>query len=70
MTSTTLHASPGYVPSVDLSDTRLGYHLHFVSVVPTARQPREHVKFSTTLSRVGLRALREAIDRALESSAS
>jgi hypothetical protein len=70
MTLTTLHASPAYVLRVDLNDTRLGHHLQFVSVVPTARQRREHVAFSTTLSRVELRAVHAAIDRALESSAS
>lgn len=61
----TIHASPAYQLRARIQPTPLGHHLLLTTFVPTARRPEEQVKFSSTLSRDELLALREVIDQAL-----
>lgn len=66
--STAIHTSPAYQLRARISSTPFGHHLLLSSFVPTARRPEEQVKFSTTLSRDELLALRKVIDQALQAS--
>jgi hypothetical protein len=65
----TIQATPAYELSVDLRPTRHGHHLRFVSFVATARRPEEQVRFQAVLTADELRALRSAIDAALDEEA-
>ena len=64
-----IHTSPAYELRARIQPTPLGHHLLLSTFVPTARRPEEQVKFSTTLRREELVALRDVIDQALSHSA-
>lgn len=66
MTTTVIQATSAYELSVGLNKTPTGHHLQLVSYVPSARRPEHQVRFSGTFSLDELRALRDAINRALE----
>lgn len=61
----TIHTSPAFELRARVQSTPLGHHLLLTTFVPTARRPEEQVKFSATLSKQELLALREVIDAAL-----
>ena len=65
MTTTVFHQGPAYELSVTITRNRLGHHLRLQSLVPTARQPGQQLRFESVLSTVELAALHEAIGHAL-----
>ena len=62
----TIQQGPAYKLSVSIAAGMYGHHLKFCSFVPTARRPEEQVRFQTTLTRVELLALHQAIGSALQ----
>ena len=65
MTTTVFHQGPAYELSVTITRNRLGHHLRLQSLVPTARQPGQQLRFDSVLSTAELAALHEAIGHAL-----
>jgi hypothetical protein len=63
-----IQSTPAYELSADIASSRLGHSLRFISFVPTARRPEEHVKLQALLSTAELRALRALLDQALEAA--
>ena len=69
MTTALIHQGPAYELSLDIASSAYGYHLKFVTFVPTARNPEPQVKFQANLSEQELTQLHEAIRLALASIA-
>jgi hypothetical protein len=65
MTTALIHQGPAYELSLDIASSAYGYHLKFVTFVPTARNPEPQVKFQANLSEQELTQLHEAIGLAL-----
>ena len=61
-----IQATPAYELSVDIASTAYGHSLRFISFVPTARRPEEHVKFQGLFSSAELESLRGTINQALK----
>jgi hypothetical protein len=66
MSATTIHQGPAYQLSLEVHTTLQGHHLRFVSISPTAPNPRQLERFQDHLSSAGLRALRGAIEIAIQ----
>lgn len=64
---TTFQSTPTWQLDATVTATPYGHHLLISSFVPTARRPEHQVKFSGVFSTEELRALRDAIDRELQS---
>jgi hypothetical protein len=60
-----IQATPAYELSVDVANTAYGHRLRFISYVPTARRPEDHVKFQGLFSSAELQSLRDSINQAL-----
>ena len=69
MTTALIHQGPAYELSLDIASSAYGYHLKFLSFVPTARNPEPQVKFQANLSEQELAQLHEAIGLALATKA-
>jgi len=65
MTTTVFHQGPSYELSVTITRSRLGHHLRLQSLVPTARQPGQQLRFESVLSTAELRTLHAALGQAL-----
>jgi len=65
MTTTVFHQGPAYELSVTITRNRLGHHLRLQSLVPTARQPGQQLRFESVLSTAELRTLHAALGQAL-----
>ena len=61
-----IQATPAYELRADISATTHGYDFRFITFVPTARRPEEHMKFQGLFSAAELAALRELIAAVLE----
>lgn len=70
MSTTLIHQGPAYELSLAIDTSAYGHHLSFVSFVPNARNPQEHVRFQAHLSREDLAALHQAIGAALREGCS
>jgi hypothetical protein len=66
MSTTIIQPGPAYELSLAINATRHGHHFSLISFVPVARQPERQVRFQTILTRGELKALRDAIGRALQ----
>lgn len=64
---TTFQSTPTWQLDAKVTATPYGHHLMITSFVPTARRPEHQVKFSGIFSTDELRALRDVIDRELQS---
>jgi hypothetical protein len=69
MTTALIHQGPAYELSADIASSAYGYHLKFVTYVPTARHPEPQVKFQANLSDEELAHLHDAIGLALTTKA-
>ena len=69
MTTALIHQGPAYELSAEIASSSYGYHLKFVTYVPTARNPEPQVKFQANLSEQELTQLHRAIGLALATKA-
>jgi hypothetical protein len=63
---TVLQSTGNYQLALTIQPTPYGHHLKFSSFVPTARRPQEQLRFQLLLAREDMRALHQALGRALE----
>ena len=62
------HTSGAYELSAQVGQTPYGLHLQLISFVPTARAPRQQVQFEGVFSKPEIKALRDALDKALDAA--
>ncbi|WP_146188583.1 hypothetical protein [Limnohabitans sp. 2KL-51] len=60
------HSSGAFELSAQVGQTPYGLHLQLISFVPTARSPRQQVQFEGVFSKSEIKALRDALDEALD----
>ena len=60
--------SGAYELSAQIGQTPYGLHLQLISFVPIARNPRHQVQFQGVFSKPEIKALRDALDKALDAA--
>lgn len=63
-----IHTNPSYELVAQTNRTRVGIELKFLSYVKTARRPEMQTRWTATLSREELHALRSLLDAELNGS--
>ena len=61
-----IQANPSYELSIDITHTAHGHNLKFISFVPTARRPEDHLQYQALFNTAELESLRDAINQALK----